>query len=510
MKDCRKILLKWFTIAAGLAWAQTVPGDPGTPSALWLPYVLLGDDVLPTYGASVAVDPQGGVHAAYSIYAGADLAGNRPAIYAYCPTNFAERSNWTFVMLGENVQDVRLALDPQGRPRLMLFGPAGDPDAPSRMRYQYAECNIGWTNAANWAVTTICAPEETTVLREYDNNRYFAISPQGTAAFVYTEKIDYYHEGLVYASCSGDCTDPSNWTETMLTSSYVDQPSLTFSPQGRPRLAFGLFENADLYLAYAECDGDPHGPNQWAAVVLSQIHGSATFSLQTDANGRPRIALSSGSYATPPFADHQLYYLWCTEGSISDLANWRLGDLAMSAAAGGVDLALDRQGRPRISYQAWDGLGCAWCNGTAESADAVWQHRTVESDASIAASNEVLPITRCTLSSWNNGQRSSLALDKFGNPRIAYDAEHTWSGNYTDPPYGTCNFKDVTITRFAFVSLSPRLSIQRSGSNITIFFENGTLESAPATDGPWSALEPATSPLVLPTDQPQQFYRLRQ
>lgn len=509
MKTRRNALVIPLLLTA-LSCASVLSAKAGAPGVLWLPYVLQDGGVLPTYGASVAVDFQGGIHAAYCIYLGADLDGRRPALYAYCPSNSGDRADWSFVALGDNVQDARLALDQHGRPRLMLFGPAGDPDAPERMRYQYAECNAGWTEPSNWTITTIASPIETVVTREYDNNRYFAISPQGTVAFIHTEKIDYYNEYPVYMSCPGGCSDVRNWTATVLTSDYIDQPSLAFSSDGYPRLAFGLFQGADLYLAYAECNGDATDSGQWVGVVLTPIHGSANYSLQTDAAGRPRIAFSSGSYAAPPFEDRQLYYLWCEDDVIGDAANWQFDDLEVSGSLGGVDLALDRQGRPRISYQAWEGLGFAWSNSNVASGDGGWQHRIVESDASLAANYEVLPITRCTLSSWNNGQRSSLALDRNGDPRIAYDAEHTWSGSYVDPPWGNCNVKDVTVTRFAFFPLGPSLSMQRTGAEVTILFENGVLESAPAIEGPWSPVAAATSPLVLSPEGRQRFYRVQE
>jgi hypothetical protein len=117
---------------------------------------------------------------AYCLYLGADLGGLRPAIYAYCPNSSSDRASWSFVALGDNVQDARLALDPQGRPRLLLFGPAGDPEAPDRMRYQDAERNGRWTNPSNWT-----------------------ISPQGTVALIHTEKVDYDSEHPVYVSCAG-------------------------------------------------------------------------------------------------------------------------------------------------------------------------------------------------------------------------------------------------------------------------------------------------------------------
>jgi len=97
------------------------------------------------------------------------------------------------------------------------------------------------------------------------------------------------------------------------------------------------------------------------------------------------------------------------------------------ASGDGVNLVLDGLDHPRMSFEtATQGLGYAWCNTDCESDNATWDSQEVESQASLANDYEVLPIRRCTVSTWFNGQRSSLALDLAGNPRIAYDAQHWW------------------------------------------------------------------------------------
>jgi hypothetical protein len=496
-----------LALSAALICAGTSAAKTRESGAMWLPYWVGPDDPLPTYGTSIAVDARGGIHAAYSIYSGVNWE-SRSAIYAYCPTNFSDRANWTFVRIGEAVQDVRLALDPEGRPRLMLFGPTGHPD---RMRYQYAECNAGWTNAENWKITTVATPLETTAMREYDSNRYFAISRQGTVAFVYTDTpdIENPHRGAFYMSCASGCTDLRNWTDTRITASYIMNPALAFSPDGHPRLAFGIFLDTDLYLAYAQCDGDSSDPAQWSALVLTRMHGTATYSLQSDRNGRPRLAFSSGSYAAAPFTDHQLFYLWSMAGDVTDPGNWHFNNVGLYMTSGGVDLALDAQDRPRLSFLVGAGLGYGWCDRDAETPNPVWEYRIVESNAALASDYEVLPIMKCTVSAWINGQRSSLALDPMGHPRFGYDAEHIWSGVYVDKPWQSCYSKDITMARLAFVTLTPSLAIRRSGEKIEIVFDNGTLESAPAVHGPWSVVPAAASPFALAFDGAHQFYRVR-
>lgn len=445
-----------FTVYLPLAIGGSGPINGGnSEGALWLPYTLTEDSVIPTYGTSVAVDANGGIHTAYAIYTGTNPQGLQPATYAFCASGCHLLENWTYTYLGDAVQDVRLALDPVGRPRLMLFGPVPDPVWP-RMQYQYAECNNACTNQANWTLTTIATPIEATGTRESNNNRYFALDGSGRPAFIYTDTIQNNHPGTFYVSCQANCTNANQWGETTLTSNTVyDKPSLVFSPDGLPRVVFGFFDADDnLFLAYAQCDVNCADWANWSGTLLSQIHGSAMFNLQVDSGGQPRLAVYSGSYGYAPFQNQRLYYLWCDTGCAVDAGNWYFTDVNMPAGSGdGVDLVLDTLDRPRMSFQiAGDALGYAWCDTDCESGSGVWQYRVVESQEDLADDFEVLPVQRCTVSTWFNGQRTSLALDPNGNPRFGYDAQHWWFGtqivNGTPQP---CNYQDATVTRFALI-----------------------------------------------------------
>lgn len=159
------------------------------------------------------------------------------------------------------------------------------------------------------------------------------------------------------------------------------------------------------------------------------------------------MGICTGSYADDPFQSHKLLYLWCDSNCDSG-GNWFFFDTGLSYGSGdGVDLALDGQDRPRMSFEtAGQGLGYTWCNTDCESGNAVWLSQEVESQASLAESYEVLPIHLCTVSTWFNGQRSSLALALAENPRIAYDAQHWW---YETEDVGgvpqSCNYQDFTV-----------------------------------------------------------------
>ena len=118
-------------------------------------------------------------------------------------------------------------------------------------------------------------------------------------------------------------------------------------------------------------------------------------SLQLDTEGHPHVAYGG---------DH-LYYAW------HDGVQWHYNTVDKSAGVGkSASLALDREGRPRISYYDlvnYD-LKYAWHDGMA------WHIEIVDSSNKVAGEGI-----------WN----TSLALDKKGHPHISYPASSSRSIN---------------------------------------------------------------------------------
>jgi hypothetical protein len=443
---------------------QPPPGGGDNVSTFWLPFSTQDDGVVHTYGTTVAVDGAGGIHVTYAVYIGDD-AGTRPAYYAYCPGSCANESSWTRIRLGDAVQDARLALDPAGRPRIMLYTTVPDPGGvwpEYAKQYRYAACDSSCTNSANWTITIVATAEEIPVGRADYMFHYFALDPQGNPRFIYTDTRGYMnHSGTYYMYCDTACTTASSWTEVDLELGYViDQPELAFTPAGEPRLALKVYLDdpdgidSTAWIAYIECDATCQ---TWSGLLLFEnIHGTASFRLRLDSQGRPRLAYYSGNYADPPHEPSQLYYYWCNTACTNPDTNpepndWDGYPLGYPNYHGeGVDLILDQADRPHLAYQAFiEGLGYAWCTVNCESGNPSWQSGVVESNNTLDAHFPVPPIRSCTISTWSAGARPSLALDSAGRPRIGYDVEHGWTG-WDEANNRPCDlFTDIRLARFA-------------------------------------------------------------
>jgi hypothetical protein len=423
----------------------------------------------PTSRPTVKVDAAGGVHVAFTPDSNTTADPTRPAYYAYCPANCASAAAFTIVPLGNNVQFANLALDPAGRPRLLLRLAAGN-----MLAYQYWTCDGGCTSPGAWTNGTVIYTFARPVATGEPFSQAFAVDGQGRAHFVYYDagsSIDDPHWGMFYTYCASGCTAPANWQEVrLLDDSFASDFALTLSPAGQPRLAYTTYDSANYvhFLAYAECNASCGLLANWSGSLLAQtvsasVMDDPVFALRTDSNGRPRMALYTGTGVGGDLPPNRLLYLGCDAADCGSAADWWALDPGFTDThgAGGVDLALDGQNRPRIAYHAplaaGFGLYYAWCNAACATSAQGWQNLEIEPSEQV---NQELPIPpaagcpfpqcnppvpACTVSFWDTGVRASLALDGAGNPRLAYDADHEQGG-----ACGT--HTDTRLTRFALLN----------------------------------------------------------
>jgi hypothetical protein len=425
--------------AAGSTSARTTivvsEGDQDEPGALFL------NRSDKTNSAAIAIDANNGIHVAYAAF-NRNANGEEPAYYAYCAASCASTSSWAAAKLGDRVQEVQLALDPAGRPRMLI-----------RMRdqnldtfYQYAACDADCTSTASWQIATVTPTSNLdTSLWDYSQH-YFALDPQGRPRFVYYDELNAPHNGTFYVFCDTNCTNAANWREIKLSDNAFTDASLTFTSAGQPRfVAVGIPSSTnESALAYILCDAACDNPQNWGGAYLYERGGGhASFVLRLDSNDRPRIAFYQGSLSNG--LGHRLHYVWC-DHNCANGQSWEGTSVGLETLDGqDPDLALDAQSQPRIAYRnvLGDSLAYAWCDAVCTSATASWQQRVVEPSSVLDAAWPIPPPANCTRAFWFGGFRPSLALDGAGKPRIAYDAEHMHSGGRCSGV--TTDFKAVRI-----------------------------------------------------------------
>ncbi len=418
--------------------AQAVAASAPVGSRLFLRPSTPGN----TYGASVAVDAGGGIHAGLIAESTAD--GQLAAYYAYCPTGCADPSHWTLTKVGDPGAFggyVRLALDPAGHPRMLWYRLT---DGLEGGAYQYAQCNGSCTSAASWAAGSVAGASPFP-----DDNRYFALDPQGRPRFLYTDTRPD-HTGTFYAYCDANCTLAANWHEGRIEADYLLYNfSLAFDPTGRPRFAYA---SGDA-IGYGKCDASCSTTANWSLTLLTSyaMGTDSAFSMQLDTSGRPRLALYQG-YLGEGRRNNLLYYAWCN-ADCNTLTNWHAWSLRLSEGYGrDVDLVLDKQNRPRVAYNidhttpapAVDGLGYSECLANCQSTAPIWQSRVIERVEDLNASDPWPPAPPCTTAGWQQvGRQPALALDPAGNPRLAYEVQHYQAG-------GSCTlYVDAQLVRLA-------------------------------------------------------------
>jgi hypothetical protein len=377
-----------------------------------------------TDSASIAVDAAGGTHFAYAAYAD-DASGKRPAYYAYCaPTvDCGIASNWGTVSLGDDVEEVQLALTKAGHPRLLLRG--NEPTAPFDTLFQYAACDVNCTDLAHWTGVDVATSQYLAVYLENYPRHYFALDNLDRPRFLYRETdSDAY-----YVYCDTACSTTGTWSryliDPLIFSDSTNFPNLTFTSAGQPRISALINTGSPDFkrvLMYIMCDSSCENLASWTGVPLMEAGSGHTSSvLRFNLSGQPRMIFNQGSINSAP---GPLYYLWCNSGC-NLRTNWDAFSLGFAGQAEDPDLALDAQGLPRIAFRVISpgGLFFGFCKTNCESQSPDWRGNISERD-SLLDVEWPLPPWDCGGSYWYGGKRPSLALDTFGNVRIGYVAQH--------------------------------------------------------------------------------------
>lgn len=402
-----------------------------------------------TTAPTLEVDAKGGVHAVYPRYA---IGG---AFYSYCATGCEESSNTKVVEFETQgtVLNAMLALDEKARPRVLLS---------TAQKVYYASCDSNCGTAANW---------ETSEILDHMGDREvsgeaFALDPEGNPRFLmHTYRalfgIGQKPRATFYVSCDSDCHSPASWSSAQISNQTWEGTNFEYDAQGRAHIATiaNLEEDGVVTSkngAYLYCDADCGDESSWIGTGLYPTYENnteavsmvPTLSLALTRSGLPRIALLGKD---PEAGTRNIMYFTCDE-ECSELSSWKGATISNhEKIESGLDLALDKNGHPRLAYTLDYNIGLAYCDG-ADCTTADWGLTKVEFSSDIPT-DDIFLEWNCTVAAWFLHD-PSIAIGPNGEPRIGYQARDI-SGGFSrpDPLKPRCEAgTDMTLSRIAVMN----------------------------------------------------------
>jgi hypothetical protein len=395
---------------------------------------------------SLVLDDTGSPHVSYFDYT------NNRLKYAWL-----DGSTWLNETVDGGGRYTSLVLDGSGNPHISYH--TGSPDY---------SLKHAWLDGTTWLSETV---DSSGYAGEYNS---LALDTSGNP------RISYYDRDngrLKYAWFDG-----VTWQDAVVDSeSYAGRyTSLALDDSGQPRISYCLHHSlSDLTcsdLRYAWLDG-----TTWLTTTVdnSAFQTGNDTSLALDSSGTPHI-----SYRTNMF-DYRLKHAWLSGTTwVSETVDIA-GDVGQYSS-----VALDSSGNPRVAYHAeipGYNLKYAWLSGT------TWMNTTVDESpsvgyyASLALDSSDDPyVSHCTAGSfrhlkvaWLSGttwlsttvdteecRYTSLALDDFDRPHVAYSGE----GGLKYAWYNGTTWLSTTVdSNYRYVSLAlddsgvPRISYWDGG-----------------------------------------------
>ena len=279
------------------------------------------------YPAGNAVLTADGIHATY------DNAG-QSIRYLHCAGACDVIASWTATNLlvgrghvggRQDGHSTPLAADRAGHLHLVFYD-----SQDSSLSYAY--CAAGCDNPTGWQEVPIDSTYASS-----SNTRLIAVAPDGGLHVLYGAA-----SGLTHASCTGRCTIAGSWRSEIVPADTSLAPyraqvaplSLAFGPDGRLHLAYlymGLWRTM-----YATCAAPCSPPAAWSTVTLPI--SANDLSLAADGHGQLYLATTGRTVAVTR----------CIASCLNP-ASWQTVTADSALGYGGVSIAVDAAGSPRIA-----------------------------------------------------------------------------------------------------------------------------------------------------------------
>lgn len=376
----------------------------------------------------IVADATGNVHGVYPAYA------KGGAYYAFCGADCKDADGVRVVRFETpdgTTTNASIALDAQGHPRVLLN---------AFHKVYYATCDADCGEQASWTVNAIHDHGGKLEV----SGEALALDPQGRPRFLMHTYRTYLGIGqgapqTLWASCDASCGEAASWSFTPMQTENLEEGHLQFDADGTARLA--AITQVDVngtkkeFNAYLECASGCGAEAGWKGIGLGEAFRSETdafavrpaIALGLTKAGKPRVALLAKNDASK----RELRYYECDDADCTG-DHWRGQIISDNAQLGtGLDLALGREGEPRIAYTLGWNIAVASCeHGSCTGGGDNWQLTPVELTKDMPA-DEIFLYPNCNVSSWFL-MSPSIALTPSGELRVGYQARDV-SGGFGHP-----------------------------------------------------------------------------
>lgn len=304
------------------------------------------------------------------------LSSFQKVYYASCDSGCTNVSGWKLDEILDHdgdreVSGEALALDHNGHPRFLMHtyrAFLGIGQKPPKTFY--ATCDAACGTAASWTYSEIAQEiwEGTTLRFDRSGRAHIATVIDINEGEKAGQKLSAYLE------CQGACTGKDDWNGIGFIKPYESQieavtmkptVSLALTRTGAPRVVvLGENEGKPKNIIYFQCDEDCTHDNWQGTVVSDHDKIDAGLDLALDANDHPRLVYT---------LNYNIGLAYCdTEPCGGPTANWDLTKVELSGDIPADEiflwenctigawflhspsLALTKDGKPRVGYQARD------------------------------------------------------------------------------------------------------------------------------------------------------------
>lgn len=398
----------------------------------------------------LVTDPAGGIHMAMPSVTGGGL------YYGYCAPGCTGEEAVSEVNFEttSNGPGASIALDPQGRPHLLIY---------DYLQIGYAWCSGDCRQGSGWNYGILTSWDQPDLMVSGDA---LAIGPDGRAHFLVHGTqgfLSSVHETWYY-TCAADCHLRGNWQGALIESQQSFQyPSLHVRSDGTLVMGMIASANPDLGMdspltAYMECAANCLSADSWNGVGLFEAYDvlfssdpGPAVSLGLTADGQPRLA----GFATSDDGSALLVYAACSGNCLADDA-WHMEVLLNSderSFGSGLDLVLDGADRPSIAYTVSGNILQASCTASCEGGETAWDLSVVEAGSEIPA-DDIFLYTNCVVGMWflKDPQIGFLPDGRVAALYTAEDISFGGAPAVTDPTRPACPIGvDMSLGRLSLL-----------------------------------------------------------